>query len=154
MDFSLTAPIDGAEMTRVTVQPLLAEETNDYHIRPLLRDLVRAEHDQGDTVLVEEFALYGGSIRADLVARNGSLPGLPAICRPRRCLSLSGKHSALGQRGLLVHDESQMVRGADCAPVRRIPNAFPFGAFCNEAVAPAKILAAPRRMLHEFLSQG
>jgi hypothetical protein len=45
---------------------------NDARIRELLLPFVRREHDgASDTIYIEEFALYGGSNRADLAALNG-----------------------------------------------------------------------------------
>lgn len=44
---------------------------NDAQIRELLIPFVRQEHTLSDTVIFEEFALYGGSNRADIAALNG-----------------------------------------------------------------------------------
>jgi hypothetical protein len=49
--------------------------TCDADIRPFLRQRLAQEH-PGDSVLfLEEFPLYGGDVRADMVALNGSLHG-------------------------------------------------------------------------------
>jgi hypothetical protein len=47
------------------------QATNDAQIRLVLLPFVRREHEFPDTFLVEEFALYGGSIRCDIAAFNG-----------------------------------------------------------------------------------
>ncbi len=46
--------------------------TNDAQIRELLLPFVQNEHTStSDTIFIQEFALYGGTNRADLVALNG-----------------------------------------------------------------------------------
>lgn len=44
---------------------------NDPQIRDLLLPFVLNEHGTSETILIEEFALYGGTNRADLAALNG-----------------------------------------------------------------------------------
>jgi hypothetical protein len=45
--------------------------TTDARIREALLPFIRSEHPQSDTVLLEEFSLYGGTNRADVAALNG-----------------------------------------------------------------------------------
>ena len=48
------------------------QSTNDAQIRELLIPFVHQEHSNApDTIFLEEFALYGGTNRADLAAFNG-----------------------------------------------------------------------------------
>jgi len=49
--------------------------TCDASIRPYLRDFVAMQHAGDSLKVVEEFPLYGGDVRADMVAMNGSLHG-------------------------------------------------------------------------------
>lgn len=47
-------------------------ETKDAEIRTVLRDFVRSEHESApQAVFLEEFALQGGMIRADIASLNG-----------------------------------------------------------------------------------
>ncbi len=45
--------------------------SNDAQIRKLLLPFVRSEYTAPDTIVLEEFALYGGINRADIAALNG-----------------------------------------------------------------------------------
>jgi len=47
------------------------QTSNDAKIRELLLPFVRAEYTAPDTLILEEFALYGGINRADIAALNG-----------------------------------------------------------------------------------
>jgi len=48
------------------------QASNDAQIRELLLPFVHAEHIScGDTIYIQEFAIYGGANRADLAALNG-----------------------------------------------------------------------------------
>jgi hypothetical protein len=48
------------------------QATNDAQIRGLLLPFIRQEHESSsDTLVIEEFAIYGGSNRADVAALNG-----------------------------------------------------------------------------------
>lgn len=47
----------------------------DADIRPFLRKRIESQHEAGSVVLVDEFPLFGGDVRADVVAMNGSLHG-------------------------------------------------------------------------------
>ena len=49
---------------------LAAVDTNDADIRARLLTIVRQEHIGNDTLFLEEMALYGGSVRADLAVLN------------------------------------------------------------------------------------
>lgn len=53
------------------------QATNDAQIRELLRPFVRSEHPttSSEIIYIEEFALYGGTNRADLAALNGVTHG-------------------------------------------------------------------------------
>lgn len=59
-------------MNDVTCPTLAPSNTNEQDVRTALRAFVRCEHaEAADTLFLEEFALYGGKIRADLAALNG-----------------------------------------------------------------------------------
>ncbi len=47
----------------------------DADIRPYLRQRLEHEHAGGHLLLLEEFPIYGGDVRADVVAMNGSIHG-------------------------------------------------------------------------------
>src|SRR5271154_5741007 len=47
------------------------QTTNDAAIRDLLIPFVRDEYTAPDTIILEEFALYGGINRADIAVLNG-----------------------------------------------------------------------------------
>ncbi len=47
------------------------QPSNDAQIRELLLPFVRSEHTAPDTLILEEFSLYGGINRADIAALNG-----------------------------------------------------------------------------------
>jgi hypothetical protein len=47
------------------------QASNDAQIRELLLPFVRSEYTAPDTIILEEFALYGGINRADIAALNG-----------------------------------------------------------------------------------
>lgn len=47
------------------------QASNDAQIRSMLIPYVRAQYQQPDTLILEEFALLGGAIRADLAVLNG-----------------------------------------------------------------------------------
>src|SRR5437867_303475 len=47
----------------------------DEEIRPFLRQRLQQQHASDSLLLLEEFPIYGGDVRADIVALNGSLHG-------------------------------------------------------------------------------
>ncbi len=47
----------------------------DAEIRPFLRQHLEQQHAGDSVVLIDEFPIYGGDVRADMVAMNGALHG-------------------------------------------------------------------------------
>lgn len=83
----------------------------DSEIRPFLRSYLQRQH-PGDSVLfLDEFPLYGGDVRADMVAMNGSLHGYEIksakdkLGRLRRQVSAYG---AVFDRASIVVSESHL----------------------------------------------
>ena len=69
---NLDATSPRARISHVIPIPTSTPDTNDHEVREALREFVRAEHGRSsNTLLLEEFALYGGQVRADLAALNG-----------------------------------------------------------------------------------
>jgi hypothetical protein len=63
-------------MYSVDRSPNDLKDTCDQDVRRALRDFIRLEHDSApDTVILEEFALFGGETRADMAALNGASHG-------------------------------------------------------------------------------
>ena len=59
-------------MRCVSASSRFAGDTNEQDVRIALRAFAKNEHSsEADTLFLEEFALYGGEIRADLAALNG-----------------------------------------------------------------------------------
>src|SRR5688572_5143792 len=77
----------------------------DADIRPFLRQRLARQH-AGETVLfLEEFPLYGGDIRADMVAINGSLHGYEIKSAKDNLNRLASQVSAYGA----VFDHASIV---------------------------------------------
>jgi len=89
--------------------------TNDAQIRELLLPFVRIEHaNTSPALLIEEFAIYGGSNRADLAALNGISHGYE-IKSDRDTLSrLPDQVSAYGA----VFERATLVSAARTFPRR------------------------------------
>jgi hypothetical protein len=79
--------------------------TCDSDIRPFLRQRLAIEH-PGETVLfLEEFPIYGGDVRADMVAINGSLHGYEIKSAKDRLDRLENQVEAYGA----VFDRASIV---------------------------------------------
>jgi hypothetical protein len=93
--------------------------TCDADIRPFLRQRLARQH-AGDTLLLlEEFPLYGGDVRADIVAINGSLHGYEiksAKDNLNRLASQVPAYGAVFDRASLVVSECHVDSVAKLVP--------------------------------------
>jgi len=95
-------------------------DTNDRHIRGVLLDF--AKHEQPNpshTLFVQEFALYGGEIRADLAAINGVLHGYEIKSSRDNLKRLSSQveaYNAVFERATLVSAEGHLSSALSVIP--------------------------------------
>jgi hypothetical protein len=92
---------------------------NDAEIRELLLPFVHDEHDKSPTLLIEEFAIYGGIHRADLAALNGVSHGYEIKSDRDTLVRLPQQVSAYGaifERATLVSTERHLSSARKIIP--------------------------------------
>jgi hypothetical protein len=96
------------------------QSTNDAQIRELLLPFVRREHSSSpDTIFLEEFALYGGTNRADLAAFNGVSHGYEIKSDRDTLLRLPHQvdaYSATFERATLVSSVRHLLSAQEFIP--------------------------------------
>jgi hypothetical protein len=96
------------------------QSTNDAQIRELLIPFVHQEHSNApDTIFLEEFALYGGTNRADLAAFNGVSHGYEIKSDRDTLLRLPHQvtaYSAIFERATLVSSVRHLSSAQEIIP--------------------------------------
>ncbi len=91
----------------------------DADIRPFLRQRLEIEHAGENLLLLEEFPIYGGDVRADVVAMNGSIHGYEIKSDRDTLARLPRQVEAYGavfDRASLVVSESHLEPARELLP--------------------------------------
>ena len=95
------------------------QTTNDAAIRDLLIPFVRGEYTAPDTIILEEFALYGGINRADVAALNGVSHGYEIKSDRDTLIRLPQQvqaYNAVFERATLVSSERHLASARKIIP--------------------------------------
>lgn len=93
--------------------------TCDAEIRPYLRQRLELEHAGERLLILDEFPIYGGDVRADMVAMNGAIHGYEIKSDRDTLIRLPRQVDAYGavfDRASIVVSESHLEPARDVVP--------------------------------------